>query len=100
MINQNKTIRPPANSTGRLIYYIHCHKPKVLKLTARLRLGLNHLRFHKFKYLFQNTLNFFCNSGTAETTGHVLLHCPNFSNERLALLNKPESIAENNSNIF
>ena len=87
-------IRPPANST------FYCHKPKVLKLTARLRLGLNHLRFYKLKYRFQNTLNVFCNSGTTETTSHVLLHCPNFSNERLALLNKLESIAENISNIF
>ena len=86
--------RPPANST------FYCHKLKVFKLTTRLRLGLNHLRFHKSKYRFQNTLNVFCNSSTAETTSHVLFHCSNFSNERLALLNKLESIAENISNIF
>ena len=60
-----------------------------------MRLGLNHLRFHKFKHSFQNTLNLFCNCGFIETTSHLFLHRPNFSGERLTLLNKLQSIGEN-----
>ena len=65
---------------------VHCHNLKGLKLiTRRLRLRLNHLRFDKFKHSSQDTLNTICNCGTAETTIHYLLHCSNFSNERLTL---------------
>ena len=72
-------IRPFANST------FHCQNLKALKLITRLRIGLSHLQFHKFKHSFQDTLNSICNCGTVETTVHYLLHCPNFSNERLIL---------------
>ena len=82
-------IRPAANST------FHCHSPDSLKLITRLRLGLSHLRFHKFKHNFQDTLNPICSCGTVETTIHYLLHCPNFSNERLTLFSKLQSIDEN-----
>ena len=82
-------ITPSANST------FHCHSPDGLKLTTRLRLGLSHLRFHKFKYNFQDTLNPICSCGTVATTIHYFLHCPNFSNERLTLFNKLQSIDEN-----
>ena len=51
-------------------------------------LGLSQLRFHKFKYNFQGTLNPICSSGTVETTIHYLLHCPNLSNERQTLFNE------------
>ena len=75
-------IRSSTNST------FHCHSPDGLKLITRLRLGLSHIRFHKFKYSFQDTLNLICNCGTVETTFHYFFHCPNFSNARLTLLNK------------
>ena len=39
-------IKPSANSTFQY------HNPKDLKLITRLRLGLSHLRFHKFKHNF------------------------------------------------
>ena len=74
--------RPSAYNT----FHFHCLDG--LKLIARLRLGLSHLRFHKFKPNFQNTLNPICSRGTVEATIHYLLHCPNFSNERLTLFNK------------
>ena len=82
-----------------------CHNPKGLKLITRLRLGLSHLRFHKFKHSFQDTLNPICNCGTVETTVHYLLHCPNFSNERLIFFNKLQStdaniLSKDDSNIF
>ena len=82
-------IRPSANST------FHCLNPNSLKIITRLRLELSHLRFHKFKHSFQNTLNHICNCGTVETTFHYLLLCPNFSNERLTLFNKLQTIDEN-----
>ena len=34
-----------------------CHNPKGIKLVTKLRLGLSHLREHKFKRNFQDTLN-------------------------------------------
>ena len=82
-------IRTCANNTFQY------HNPRVLKLITRLRLGLSHLRFHKFKHSFQDTLNPICNCGTVETTVHYLLHCPNFSNERLIFFNKLRSIDAN-----
>ena len=82
-------IRLSANSN------CHCHNPNGLKLIARLRLGISHLRFHRFKRSFQDTLNLICNCSTFEATIHYLLHCPNFSNERLTILNKLQTIDEN-----
>ena len=76
-------IRPSANST------FNCHNPKGIKLLSRLRLGLSHLREHKFKHSFQDSLNPFrsCGKGEAETSSHYLLHCSNYLEEQLALLN-------------
>ena len=54
----------------------------------RMRLGLSHLRFRKFKHRFQDKLSPIRNCGTAETTIHYLLYCPNFSNEKLTVFNK------------
>ena len=82
-------IKPPANSA------FHCHSPDNLTLITSLRLGLSHLRFHKFKHSFQDALNPIWNCCTVETTIHYLLHYPNFSNERLKLFNKLQSIDEN-----
>ena len=44
-------IRPSANST------CNCHNPRGIKLLSRLSLGLSHLREHKFKHSFQDSLN-------------------------------------------
>ena len=49
-----KFIRPIANST------FGCHNPVGVKVLTRLRLGLSHLREHKFKHDFQDTLNPLC----------------------------------------
>ena len=67
-------IRPSTSST------FHCHCPDGLKLIERLRLGLSHLRFYKFKHNFEGALNPICSCGTVETNIHYLLHCPIFSN--------------------
>ena len=72
------------------------HNPKGVNLLTWLRLGLSHLREHKFKYSFQDSLNPICSCGNdIETSAHYLLHCPNFSNERSTFLNIIGSIDRN-----
>ena len=85
-----KFIRPSSNFT------FNCHSPKGIKLITRLRLGLSHLREHKFRHNFQDTLNPICSCGDdIETTIHYLLHCPNYLDERRTLLGNLHSIGEN-----
>ena len=68
------------------------------KLVTRLRLGLSHLREHKFEHSFQGTLNPLCTCGLdIETTSHYFLHWPLFHAEWSTLLN---NINENDSTIF
>ena len=52
--NLLKFIRPSRNSV------FNCHNCKEIKYLTRLRLSLRHLRQHKFKHNFPNTLNPFC----------------------------------------
>ena len=87
-------IRPSPSSI------LNCHNLKGVKLLTRLRLGLSHLRDHKFKHSFQDSLNPICNCGTdVETTTHYLLHCPLFSDERLILINNIRNIDNNILNL-
>ena len=66
-----------------------------IKYLTRLRLGLSHLRDHKFKHGFLDSLNPIYNCGLdIETTCHYLLHCPNFINERTLLLNDVSRITK------
>ena len=41
--------------------FFDCHNSKGIKLIIRLGLGLSHLREHKFKHSFQDTINPSCN---------------------------------------
>ena len=85
-----KFIRPSANS------FFDCHNPKEIKFITRLRLGLCHLREHKFKHSFQDSLNLFCSCGLdIESTAHFLLHCPTYITERRTLLSAIEKIDNN-----
>ena len=77
-----KFIRPSKNSN------FLCNNLKRTQLITTLRLGLSHLRDHKFKHNFQDTLNPICECGEdIETSYHYLLHCSLYTNETLALLN-------------
>ena len=49
-------MRPTLNS------FFNSHKSKGIKFITRLRLVLSHLREHKCKHSFQDSLNPFCNS--------------------------------------
>ena len=67
-----------------------------MKLLTRLRVGLSHLREHKFKDSFQDTLNPMCNCGEdIETASHYFLHCPDYLEERKTLLNTISCIVPN-----
>ena len=77
-----KFIRPKPNNIYK------CHNPKGIRLVTRLRLGLNHLREHKFKYSFQGCLCPLCLCGNdVKSSGHLLLHCPIYSNKGMIFLN-------------
>ena len=85
-----KFIRPSQNR----VY--NCHNPKGIKLLTRLRVGLSHLREHKFKHSFQDTFNSICNCDEhIETSSHYLLHCPDYLQESMTLLNTVSCIVPN-----
>ena len=78
---------------------------KELYLITRLKLDLSHLRQHKFKHGFQDTLNPLCSCGNdVESTEHFLLRCPKFVNERHTLLSSLGifncSLLENTSKVL
>ena len=76
-----KLIRPKPEQVFKI------HHPKGLKLLTRPRLGLSHLREHKFRHNFNDTINPFCMCGTnaLETSEHFLLHCPTYAYLRFNL---------------
>ena len=70
-----------------------CHNSKVIIIFTRLKLGLSYLCQNEFKHSFQDALNPICGcSKDIGTKVHHLLHCCNYSNERLVLLCKLRSI--------
>ena len=75
-----KFIRPSPRN------FFNCNNYKGIRLITLLRLGMNHLREHKFKHNFQDCLNPICGCGLdIESTSHFLLHCPSFNDERYTL---------------
>ena len=86
------------------IYNIH--NPLGIKYLTRLRIGFSHLKEHKFRHNFQDSIDPMCscNSGI-ETTAHFLLQCPNFNTQRQTLFDKIATIdanilIENENNII
>ena len=76
-----KFVRPVANSVFDI------NNPYGLKLLTRLRLGLSHLCYHKFRHNFRDCINPLCACGLEiETTTFFLLHCPLFQSARQSLL--------------
>ena len=63
------------------------NNPYGLKLLTRLRLGLSHLREHKFRHNFNNTIDPYCTCliGNIESVEHFFLHCPNYCSLRRIL---------------
>ena len=76
-------IRPKSNS----IFDIN--NPIGIKYLTRLRLGFSHLKEHKFRHCFQDSVDPFCNCGNGiESTKHFFLHCVNFTIQRQTLFDK------------
>ena len=67
--------------------FFNSFNPKGIKFVIRLWLGLSHLRKHKFKHSFQDSLNTFCNCGLdIESNAYYFLHCSTCFIERRTLL--------------
>ena len=63
---------------------------------TRLRIGFSHLKEHKLKHNFQDSVDHLCSCGNdIESTVHFFLHCPNFTTQRQTLLDKLKSINAN-----
>ena len=74
-------------SSGNSIFNIS--NPLGIKYLTRLRLGLSHLREHKFHHRFSDTLNPLCPCNLeVESVTHFFLHCHFYINERLTLMNE------------
>ena len=72
-------------SSGSSVF--RCQSLKGFKLLTILRLFLSHLWQHKFKHGFLDSLNPICSCDKdIERSTHFLLHCSNYSNERLTFL--------------
>ena len=75
-------IRPSENE----IFNIHGQIS--IELLTRLRLGFSHLREHKFRHNFEDTLSALCScSNEAETMLHLFLRCQFFNDIREILIN-------------
>ena len=69
------------------------NNPLELKLLTRLKIGFSHIKEHKFKHNFQDSVDPLRSCGNdLESTVNFFLYCPNFTTQRSALLNKLKSI--------
>ena len=59
------------------------YNPHGKKLLTRLRLGFSHLNEHRFKHVFNNSVNsiWIC-GGDVESINHFFLHCPEYCEAR------------------
>ena len=76
------------NSKPNFIYDIH--NPVGLRYLTRLRVGLSHLRSHKYHHKFKDTENDICpcDLKVPETVEHYLLYCPKYNLIRSELFEK------------
>ena len=69
------------------------HNPSRIKLLTRLRLGLSHLKEHKFNHNFDDCVNPFCTcSLEPESTSHFFLHCHHYNTIRSILFKDLNSV--------
>ena len=72
------------------------HNPLGIKYLTRLRIGFSHLKEHKFRHNFQDSIDPMCScSSGVETTTHFFLHCANFYFQRQTLFDRITTIDEN-----
>ena len=76
------------------IYNIH--NPLGVKYLTRLIIGFSHLKEHKFKHNFQDSMDLMCSCNSCViTTIHFSLHCTNFNTQRQTLFVKIVTIDAN-----
>ena len=81
-------IKPVADS----IYSIY--DPFGVILINRLRFGFTHLREHKFRHNFPDTVNSLCScTFESENTGHFFLSCQDNLSGRTTLMNELNNIS-------
>ena len=74
---------PKQNSTFKL------HNHLEIKLLTRLRVGLSHLKEHKFNCNFKYSIDNLCSCGNSiKSITHFFLHCTNYTFQRQTVLNK------------
>ena len=80
-------------SSEKSIFNIY--DPQGSKLLNRLRLGFSHLREHKFRHNFTDTVNPLCSCTLdTESTDHFFLGCQNYVSFRTALMNEVVLVLE------
>ena len=80
-------IQPTANSTFGTNYV------SGLKFLTRLRVGFSHLKEHKFKHKFQDTLNpLWPRSLEAEDIYNIFIHSQSFSDQQNVIFNNLNAI--------
>ena len=90
-----KFIRPKQSSIFNIF------DPLGLKLLTRLRVNLSHLREHKFRHNFLDTLNPLCScSLEIESTRHYLLRCSFYTHIRKLLTDNITEIIGSIANLF
>ena len=83
----SKSIRPIPNSI------FNACDPLGVQLLTRLRVGLSHLRDHKFRHGFNDLIDPFCPcSMEVESTEHFFLQCHYYINERIDLMNELQNL--------
>ena len=81
--NLLKSIRPLPNSI------FNACDPLGIQLLTRLRVGLSHLREHKFRHGFNDVIDPFCPClMEIESVSHFFLRCQNYINQRNDLMNE------------
>ena len=92
-------IRPDSNNAFNI------NNPLGLKLLTRLRIVFSHLKEHRFKHNFQDSVDPLCSCrNDIESAVHFFLHCPICITQRQTLLNKLKSLnarvmAENENSV-
>ena len=78
-----KFTRPKPNSIFNIYNLVG------IKYLTRLKLGFSHLKEHKFKHNFQDSVDPLCSCGNGiESTKHFFLHRANFNTQRKTLFDK------------
>ena len=80
---------------GNFVFNIY--NPRGIKLLTMLRVGLSHLREHKYQHNFRDTLNPFCpcDGKSIEPVNHFFLRCPNYTLHRVVLFENLNQIEDN-----